>query len=171
MSAASLLIKSSVIFQNVDAEQLLEISDTLPSHLLDIAVAAMGKQQRKFFQDASQYKDAQIGHWLSHDLLVLPINAKVSDGLRLLRRELPETTECIFLLNRAGQFSAAVKLSSLFGEPPHLPLVELSEESISVVKNKVNAKRMVERASNGIQSMSLSVEAMQNVTNTVTQAR
>jgi magnesium transporter len=122
------------IFQNVDAEQLLEISDTLPNTLLDIALAAMGKQQRQFFKDASQYKDEQIGHWLNHELLVLPLNAKVSDGLRLLRREIPESTESIFLLNRAGQFSTAVKLTSLFGAPEHLPLVEISEEYIPALK-------------------------------------
>ena len=137
------------IFQNVDAEQLLEISDTLPIHLLDIALAAMGKQQRQFFQDASQYKDEQIGHWLNHDLLMLPTNAKVRDGLRLLRRELPETTECIFLLNRAGQFSAAVKLNSLFGVAEHLPLVDLAEESIYVLKaeqDAVQASREVQNS-------------------------
>jgi len=37
-------------------------------------------------------------------------------------------------------------------------------------KNKTNAQRMVERANNGLESMSLSVEAMQNVANIVTQA-
>ncbi|WP_158966236.1 methyl-accepting chemotaxis protein [Paraglaciecola sp. L3A3] len=46
-------------------------------------------------------------------------------------------------------------------------IVDVSE---TAAKNKVNAKRMVERAQNGIDSMALSVEAMQNVTNTVTQA-
>jgi magnesium transporter len=136
------------IFQNVDAEQLLEISDTLPNKLLDIALAAMGKQQRQFFQDASEYKDDQIGHWLNHDVLVLPINAKVRDGLRLLRRELPETTECIFLLNRTGQFSSAVKLSSLFGAPEHLPLVELSEEDITVVKAEQDAVQAAREVQN-----------------------
>lgn len=137
------------IFQNVDAEQLLEISDTLPNKLLDIALAAMGKQQRQFFKDASQYKDEQIGHWLNHDLLVLPLNAKVRDGLRLLRREIPESTESIFLLNRAGQFSTAVKLSSLFGAPEHLPLVEISEEYITVLKaeqDSIQAAREVQNS-------------------------
>jgi magnesium transporter len=127
------------IFQNVDAEQLLEISDTLPTHLLDLALSVMGKQQRKYFQDASHYKDEQIGHWLTHDLLVLPINAKVRDGLRLLRRELPDATESIFLLNRAGQFSGAVKLSSLFGAPEHVPLVDLAVEYIGIVKAEQDA--------------------------------
>ncbi|MDO6694633.1 methyl-accepting chemotaxis protein [Aliiglaciecola sp. 3_MG-2023] len=49
------------------------------------------------------------------------------------------------------------------------------KENILVVsetasKNKVNAKRMVERANNGIDSMSLSVDAMKNVATTVSQA-
>lgn len=137
------------IFKDVDSEQLLEISDTLPNELVDLALSTMGKQQRQFFQDASQYKDAQIGHWLNHDLLILPLNAKVRDGLRLLRRELPETTECIFLLNRAGQFSSAVKLSSLFGAPEHIPLVDLAVEYIEVIKadqDAVQAAREVQNS-------------------------
>lgn len=136
------------IFQNVDAEQLIEISDTLPNKLLEIALAAMGKQQRQFFQDASQYKDDQIGHWLNHDLLVLPLNAKVRDGLRLLRRDLPEATESIFLLNRAGQFATAVKLSSLFGSPEHLPLVEISEEYIPAVNADQDAVQSAREVQN-----------------------
>jgi magnesium transporter len=136
------------IFQDVDSEQLLEISDTLPTVLVDLALSTMGRQQRQFFQDASQYKDAQIGHWLNHDLLILPLNAKVSDGLRLLRRELPETTESIFLLNRAGQFSSAVKISSLFGAPEHIPLVDLAVEYIDVIKAEQDAVQAAREVQN-----------------------
>lgn len=127
------------IFRDVDAEQLLEILDSLPNNLVDLAISAMDKQQRQFFKDASQYTDEQIGHWLNRELLILPINAKVRDGLKLLRRELPESTECIFLLNRAGQFSSAVKLNRLFGAAEHIPLVELSEEYIDVIKAEQDA--------------------------------
>lgn len=122
------------LFSDVDAEQLLELSDTLPSKLVDRAYAAMDKQQRQYFKDASQYSDSQIGHWLSHDVLVLPLNAKVRDALRLIRRDVPDYTDCIFLLNRAGQFSEAVKLTKVFGAPEHLPLVDISEEEIGVIK-------------------------------------
>ncbi|MFW8590613.1 magnesium transporter [Glaciecola sp. 2405UD65-10] len=127
------------IFQDVDAEQLLEISDTLPNHLVDLALSAMDKQQHQFFKDASQFKDSQIGHWLNHDVLVLPINAKVRDGLRLLRREVPEVTDTIFIVNRAGQFSAAVQLNKLFKSPEHIPLVDLAEEYIETVKAEQDA--------------------------------
>ncbi len=122
------------LFADVDAEQLLELADTLPSKLVDRAITAMDKQQRQYFKDASQYSDNQIGHWLSHELLVLPLNAKVRDALRLIRREVPDYADTIFLLNRAGQFSEAVRLTKIFGAPEHLPLVDLSEDDIDVIK-------------------------------------
>lgn len=138
-----------VLFSDVDAEQLLELADTLPNNLVDKAYAAMDKQQRQYFKDASQYSDSQIGHWLSHELLVLPLNAKVRDALRLIRREVPNYTDCIFLLNRAGQFSEAVKLTKIFGAPEHLPLVDLSEDEIDILKAEDDctiAARIVQRS-------------------------
>ncbi|OKY26542.1 methyl-accepting chemotaxis protein [Thalassotalea sp. PP2-459] len=48
--------------------------------------------------------------------------------------------------------------------------VKINDISETAAKNKVNAKLMVDRANNGIGSMSMSVDAMQNVANTVTQA-
>jgi magnesium transporter len=137
------------LFSDVDAEQLLELADTLPNNLVDKAYAAMDKQQRQYFKDASQYSDSQIGHWLSHELLVLPLNAKVRDALRLIRREVPNYTDCIFLLNRAGQFSEAVKLTKIFGAPEHLPLVDLSEDEIDILKAEDDctiAARIVQRS-------------------------
>jgi magnesium transporter len=72
-------------------------------------------------------------HWADHHLLVLPQNAKVRDGLRLLRREIPIYADTIFLINRTGHFSEALRISRIMGAPDHLPLVDLSEESIAVI--------------------------------------
>jgi magnesium transporter len=80
---------------------------------------------------------------------VLPLNAKVRDALRLIRREVPDYTDCIFLLNRAGQFSEAVKLTKVFGAPEHLPLVDLSEDEIDIIKaddDCTQAARVVQRS-------------------------
>ncbi|MCC2617578.1 magnesium transporter [Aestuariibacter halophilus] len=122
------------LFSDIDAEQLLELADSLPNKLVDSALRAMDKQQRQFFRDASQFGDDQIGHWLSHDVLVLPLSAKVRDAMRLLRREVPEHTDSIFLINRAGQFAEVVRLTDVIGAPEHVPLVDLSEEEIDIVK-------------------------------------
>ncbi len=122
------------LFTDIDAETLLELSDSLPNRLIDRAVAAMDKKQRLYFEDANQYSEHHVGHWANHENLILPLTAKVSDAKRFLRREVPIYTDCIYLVNRAGQYSEAVKLYKIYSTPEHTPLVDLAEDDIDVLK-------------------------------------
>ena len=107
------------IFSDIDAEDLLELLDSLPTKLVDLAYQTLDSQERKYFREATQFPDSQVGHWVNHELLVLPANAKVREGLRLLRRELPQHCDSIYLVNRSGQFSALVKVNKLFAAQEH----------------------------------------------------
>ena len=141
--------KWSAILLGIDAEDLLELMDSLPNKLLELAIQALDEQQQAYFRDATQFPDEQVGHWISHEMLVLPLNAKVRDGLRLIRRNVPAHCDSIFLVNRSGQFSAAVKLTAVFGAPEHLPMVELTEESMPVIKgtdDSTTASLLVQRS-------------------------
>lgn len=124
----------ALMFADIEAESLLELMDSLPSRLMDLAFKALDEQQQAFFREATQFTDSEIGHWISHEQLALPINAKVRDALRLIRRNVPSHSDTIFLINRSGQFSAAVKLTKVFGAPEHVPLVELTIENMPVLK-------------------------------------
>jgi magnesium transporter len=137
------------IFADINAEDLLELLDSLPPHLVDLAFAELDAQQQSYFTSATQFPDEQVGHWLNHQVLILPLNAKVRDALRLIRRNVPSHCDVIFLVNRSGQFSAAVRLTKVFGAPEHIPMVELTEESIPVLKgddDSVTASLLVQRS-------------------------
>jgi len=139
----------SDIFSDIDAEDLLELLDSLPSRLVDRAYEALDSQQQTYFNDATQFADDKIGHWLNHEMLVLPLNAKVRDGLRLLRREIPAYCDTLFLVNRSGQFAAAIKLTKIFAAPEHLPLVELVEDGAAILKgndDNISASLLVQRS-------------------------
>ena len=127
------------LFNNIVASDLLELADALPARLIDRALRAMDDQQRSYFEDAQQYNDDVAGRWIDHDLLTLPNNAKVRDALRLLRRQHPEYIDCIFITNRAGHFSEAIKISAVFGAPDHVPLVDLAEEDFAVIQAQEDA--------------------------------
>lgn len=130
---AMTLAELDELFEEMEAADLVELADSLPNRLIDRALRAMDEQQRLFYQGAQQYADDLAGHWVDHDLLVLPTNGKVRDGLRLLRRELPEYADTLFLVNRAGHFSEAVRISKIIGAPDHIPLVDLSEEDFTLI--------------------------------------
>ncbi len=116
------------LFGRLSPEDLIELSDSLPDHLIDLALQQMDHKQRQFFEHSSQYNDNQIGRYADHDLLILPQNAKVYDALRLFRRDIPECTDALFLTDRAGRYAGTVPLQSTFGSPGHIPLVELLDE-------------------------------------------
>lgn len=137
------------LFANIAASDLVEIADTLPPRLLERAVRAMDAEQRSYFEDAQQYAEDVAGRWVDHDVLTLPNNAKVRDALRLLRRQLPDHTDCIFLTNRAGHFASAVRIGKVFSAPDHVPLVDLDEEEFTTIRadeDAVDAAFKVQRA-------------------------
>lgn len=120
-------------FVDIEAEDLLELADSLPEELVERAYAAMDKLQKQYYLQANEYSEEQIGHWISHDFLVLPINAKVRDAMRLIRREVPRHTDTIFLINRSGHFSEAVPIAKLHGLPDHVSLVDISLDNFLVI--------------------------------------
>ncbi len=71
------------------------------------------------------------------------------EGLRLLRRDIPQHCDSIFLVNRSGQFSALVKVSHLFNAQDHVSLFDLSEESVTTIQgadDTMNASLLVQRS-------------------------
>ena len=137
------------IFADIDAEDLLELLDSLPKRLVDMAYESLDSKERKYFREATQFSDNQIGHWVNHEQLVLPSNAKVREGLRLLRRDVPQHCDSIFLVNRSGQFSALVKINHLFTAQDHVSLFDLSEENVTTIQGEddtMNASLLVQRS-------------------------
>jgi magnesium transporter len=128
-----------MLFQDLDAEDLVELTESLPSRLVDRALQAMDTKQRKYYEDAQQYADNLAGHWVDHHQLTLPQNAKVRDALRLLRRELPEYVDAVYLINRTGHFFEGVKIGAIFGSPDHVPLTDIGEEEFPTVSASENA--------------------------------
>lgn len=121
------------LFVDIDAEDLLELAESLPTELVDQAYAAMDRVQRQYYTQANEYPEDQVGHWISHDFLVLPINAKVRDATRLIRREMPRHTDVIFLVNRSGHFSEAVSIAKLHALAEHISLVDVSLDDYPII--------------------------------------
>ncbi|MDT0581514.1 magnesium transporter [Brumicola blandensis] len=121
------------LFIDVEAEVVLELVDSLPKEVLSIAYSAMDRLQKLYFSSAIEYAAQEVGHWINHNFLVLPLNAKVRDGVRLLRRDLPAHTDAIYLINRAGGFSYAVPITKIFSSPEHIHLVDIALEDYPTI--------------------------------------
>ncbi len=79
---------------------------------------------------------------------MLPSNAKVREGLRLLRGMYLSTAIAVFC-EPSGQFSALVKISHLFNAQDHVSLFDLSEENVTTIQgadDTMNASLLVQRS-------------------------
>ena len=137
-------VEMDKLISALDAEELIELGDSLPNYAVDIALQRMDEQQRQRYQQSSQYDEDAVGRYIDHELLVLPQNGKVRDAHRLLRREIPEFTSHIWLVDRIGHFAGAVAVTDLFGATEHSPLAELTEEDVETISATLSLKESVE---------------------------
>ena len=137
------------IFADIYADDLLELLDSLPKRLVDLAYESLDSKERKYFREASLFPDNQIGHWINHEQLVLPSNAKVREALRLLKKDIPQHCDSIYLVNRTGQFTALVKINNLFSATENKALLSLAEENVTTFKgddDAMNSSLIVQRS-------------------------
>lgn len=116
------------LFDEIEAEDLLELAETIPDAVVDMALGRMDEQQRQYFEMAQQYDDESVGRWLNHDILVVPQNTRVADALRLLRREAPDYTEVLYLVDRTGRWTGCTRINRLLSAQSHQSLAEIKEE-------------------------------------------
>ncbi|MGD7035052.1 magnesium transporter [Methylotuvimicrobium buryatense] len=113
------------LLSGLHAEDLIELAETLPESVIDTALGNMDASQRKHYQLSAQYDDERIGRYVDHELLILPRTARVRQAMRLIRKNLPEYTDCIYLIQRNGAFVGTVLVHKLYAADPLTPLVEL----------------------------------------------
>lgn len=117
------------LFENLEAEDLLELAESLPDSTIDLALGRMDLRQRQYYEMAQRYTEQQIGRWMNSHVLVVSQNMRVAEALRLLRRQAPMHTEVLYLVNRTGRWVGCVRITQLLTVLPHTSLGELQEES------------------------------------------
>lgn len=122
------------LVSDIEAEDLLEIDDALPDQVLDRAMAQMDTRQRQFYEQAQEYPEDTVGHWVDHNVLVIPQTSKPRESLRILRRDIPELTEVIYLVNRVGQWKGCIHLTHLATAQGHTPVSDLTIDDFPVLE-------------------------------------
>lgn len=140
------------LFTDVDAEDLLEITDSLPDRLVDIALKQMDNKQREYYQQGIVYDDDVVGRWIDHELLIASQSIRTSEVMRLLKKSTPNYTDMIYLVNRTGRWVGCVKFDQLFKAQGHEAISSLIDEECSFI----NASTELTKASEQLERSALS---------------
>lgn len=133
------------LFTDVDAEDLLEITDSLPDRLVDIALSQMDTKQREYYQQGIVYDEDKVGRWIDHDLLIASQSIRAAEALRLLKKQTPDYTEMVYLVNRTGRWVGCVKFDRLFKAQGHEPISSLIDDDCTFIRDNTELTKAAEQ--------------------------
>ncbi len=130
------------LFDDVDADTLLEMDVSLPDSIIDQALERMDTAQKSYYEAAQKYQDNQVGHWANHAMIALPSKTPVKVARRLLRRSMPPLTEVVYVATTRGKWLGCVSVASIYQADDYTPLGKLKIEDYP----KVSAEQDVQEA-------------------------
>lgn len=116
------------LFSDVDAEDLLDIAESLPDQMVDIALKKMDAKQRDYYRQGSTYEEDEVGRWVDHELLIAAQTIRASEAIRLFKRATAPYSDIIYLVNRTGRWAGCVRINDLLSAQPHEPVSSLMVE-------------------------------------------
>ncbi|WP_426699803.1 magnesium transporter [Rhodanobacter sp. Col0626] len=111
----------------LDADELADLVDDLPTAMLPELMASLDSQQREQVQSALSYEDDQLGALMDFEMVTIREDVSLEVVLRYLRRweELPAQTDKLFVINHDNLLTGVL--------PLHWLLVNSPEKMVSAV--------------------------------------
>lgn len=118
----------SVIADNLDADDLVELSEDLPPEVLDEAIKKLDHEEQQQVREALGYEDDQVGSimdFTEDNLITIPVDVNCETVLRYLRRfgknergELPRKLDKLFVVDEQEHLVGTLSLRHLLVSNP-----------------------------------------------------
>ena len=104
----------------LDADELADLVEDLPTAVLPELMASLDSQQREQVQSALSYEDDQLGALMDFEMVTIREDVSLEVVLRYLRRwdELPPQTDKLFVINQDNLLTGVLPLHWLLVNSP-----------------------------------------------------
>jgi len=104
----------------LDADELADLVEDLPTAVLPELMASLDSQQRQQVQSALSYEDDQLGALMDFEMVTIREDVSLEVVLRYLRRwdELPAQTDKLFVINQDNLLTGVLPLHWLLVNSP-----------------------------------------------------
>ncbi|MGY3038949.1 magnesium transporter [Rhodanobacter sp. TND4EL1] len=104
----------------LDADELADLVDDLPTAMLPELMAGLDAQQREQVQSALSWEDDQLGALMDFEMVTIREDVSLEVVLRYLRRwdELPPQTDKLFVINQENMLTGVLPLHWLLVNSP-----------------------------------------------------
>jgi magnesium transporter len=125
----------------LDADELADLVDDLPTEVLPELMASLDAQDRERVQAAMSYKDDQVGALMDFDMVTIREDISLEVVLRYLRRfdELPAQTDKLFVVNGDSVLTGVLPLHWLLVNSPDKMVREIMAPDVNTFRPEDDA--------------------------------
>ncbi len=117
----------------LDADELADLVEDLPTSVLPELMASLDSQQREQVQSALSYEEDQLGALMDFEMVTIREDVSLEVVLRYLRRwdELPPQTDKLFVINQDNLLTGVLPLHWLLVNPPEKMVSEVMAPDVN----------------------------------------
>ena len=119
--------------ETLDADELADLVEDLPTAVLPELMASLDSQQREQVQSALSWEDDQLGALMDFEMVTIREDVSLEVVLRYLRRwdELPAQTDKLFVINQDNLLTGVLPLHWLLVNPPEKMVSEVMAPDVN----------------------------------------
>ena len=134
------------LFERLDANSLLELTEDLSERFIEYAVTKMTAKQKEHFKRSQDYAEDEVGRWQSFDEIKVPQILKVSAAKKLCGQEQPVLTDMIYIIDHQSKLLGGISINQLLLLDENKALTEVSFQGIQTI----NANRNIGEAADEV---------------------
>lgn len=132
------------LFDKLDANSLLELTEDLSDHFLEYAITQMTVKQRAHFKKAQDYSDTEVGRWQSFDEKQIPQKLKVLAAKKICAKKQLSLTDVIYVTDNQAKLLGEIAINQLLTMADDKPLVDIILEEAQTLNATKNIDEAVE---------------------------
>lgn len=101
------------LFDKLDANSLLELTEGLSERFIEYAVTQMTSKQREHFKQAQDYSDSEVGRWQTFDEIRISKNLKVSAAKKACSKNESPLTDVIYVIDNNATLLGEIAINRL----------------------------------------------------------
>lgn len=134
------------LFDRLDANSLLELTEGLSERFVEYAVTKMTAKQKEHFKKAQDYSDDELGHWQSYDEIKISQKLKVSAAKKLCLKAQPMLTDYIYIIDNQSKLLGGLSLAQLLILDDNTILADVDYQEVQFLE----ANKDIDDASNEV---------------------
>lgn len=134
------------LFDRLDANDLLEITENLSEHFIEYAVNKMTAKHQEHFKKAQDYSDDEVGHWQCFDEKKISQHLKVSSAKKIAARAQETLVNVVYVIDNQSKLLGEIAINKLLMMDNDTPLANIDYEPVQALE----ATRDVEEAAEDV---------------------